>query len=117
MQRCHFARDPSGDRLLGRYFGVDRNRSETPSEAEVGVRSPGAVGLRAHESKCEFLVSSLYYLGHLIDKEGLHPLPDKTQAMAGVTADHIRSWTQRPHLLAPVLNTFGRVDQSKVTPS
>ena len=38
-------------------------------------------GLRARKEKCQFFVSSVTYLGHKIDAEGLHPLPDKVQAI------------------------------------
>ena len=34
-------------------------------------------GLRARKDKCQFFVLSVTYLGHKIDTEGLHPLPDK----------------------------------------
>ena len=40
-------------------------------------------GLRARESKCEFMVPSVYYLGHQIDEEGLHLLADKVHASCG----------------------------------
>ena len=32
-------------------------------------------GLRARQSKCQFMVSEVSYLGHQIDAEGLHALP------------------------------------------
>ena len=38
-------------------------------------------GPRARQSKCQFMVSEVSYLGHLIDAEGLHPLPSKVQAV------------------------------------
>ena len=38
-------------------------------------------GLRAKKNKCLFMASSASYLGHKIDAEGLHPLPDKLEAM------------------------------------
>ena len=38
-------------------------------------------GLRAKKSKYLFMASSASYLGHKIDAEGLHPLPDKLQAV------------------------------------
>ena len=38
-------------------------------------------GLLARENKCQFLVSEVSYLGHQIDAEGLHPLPNKVQAV------------------------------------
>ena len=38
-------------------------------------------GLRLHKDKCEFMVSSVKYLGHIIDANGLHPAPDKLKAV------------------------------------
>ena len=38
-------------------------------------------GLRARKGKCSFMAPSVSYLGHKIDAEGLHPLPDKLQAV------------------------------------
>ena len=38
-------------------------------------------GLRARKGKCQFFVPSVAYLGHKIDAEGLHPLPDKVKAI------------------------------------
>ena len=38
-------------------------------------------GLRARKEKCQFFVPSVSYLGHKIDGEELHPLPDKVQAI------------------------------------
>ena len=41
-------------------------------------------GLRARKEKCEFFASSVTYLGHKIDSEGLHPLPDKIETVQKV---------------------------------
>ena len=38
-------------------------------------------GLRAKKEKCQFMVSSITFLGHWIDHEGIHPLPEKIQAV------------------------------------
>lgn len=38
-------------------------------------------GFRANKKKCEFLKSSVEYLGHRIDAEGLHPTSDKVRAV------------------------------------
>ena len=38
-------------------------------------------GLRVKKHKCEFMVPSVTYLGHIIDAQGLHPLPDKVEAI------------------------------------
>ncbi len=38
-------------------------------------------GLRLRKDKCQFLVSSVTYLGYKIDKEGIHPVPKKIEAI------------------------------------
>ena len=38
-------------------------------------------GLHIKKDKCTFLSSSVTYLGHKIDSEGLHPLPSKVRAV------------------------------------
>ena len=38
-------------------------------------------GLRAQKSKCHFMVSSVSFLGHRVDGDGLHPLSDKVEAV------------------------------------
>ena len=38
-------------------------------------------GFRAKKQKCKFMVTSVDYLGYHIDAAGLHPLPDKVQAV------------------------------------
>ena len=38
-------------------------------------------GLHLNQTKCIFMAKSVSYLGHRIDAEGLHPLPDKVAAV------------------------------------
>ena len=38
-------------------------------------------GLRWKRSKCQFMMSHVEYLGHHIDQEGLHPTPQKVEAI------------------------------------
>ena len=38
-------------------------------------------GLRVKKKKCEFFKESVEYLGHVIDKNGLHMSPDKVEAV------------------------------------
>ena len=38
-------------------------------------------GLTLKELKCVFTAESVEYLGHVIDKNGLHPSPSKVQAI------------------------------------
>ena len=40
------------------------------------------VGLQLKKEKCEFLATSVVYLGHRIDAKGLHPNNDKIDAIS-----------------------------------
>ena len=40
-----------------------------------------STGFRLNRTKCKFLQSSVVYLGHVIDGEGLHPTEDKLKAI------------------------------------
>ena len=43
-------------------------------------------GFRLKKEKCEFLMSSIEYLGHRVDEHGIHPLPAKVQAITKAPA-------------------------------
>lgn len=45
------------------------------------VRRLREAGLHLKKSKCVFKGSSVVYMGHRIDAEGLHPMADKLQAV------------------------------------
>ena len=53
-------------------------------------------GMKLNSNKCEFLKTSLEYLGHRIDKEGLHPVDSKVEAIARApdptNVDELRSF-------------------------
>lgn len=53
-------------------------------------------GLRVRQSKCEFFQSSVEYLGHVIDSEGLHKAPSKIKAIREASTpqnvSHLRSY-------------------------
>ena len=38
-------------------------------------------GLRAQKSKCQFMKASVTFLGHRVDADGIHPLPEKVEAV------------------------------------
>ena len=48
---------------------------------EEVLRQLARAGLRVKKNKCKLMVPSVSYLGHVIDANGLHPLPDKVQAI------------------------------------
>ena len=43
-------------------------------------------GVTLKHSKCVFLTPSVKYLGHVIDREGLHPSPEKIRAIKDAPA-------------------------------
>lgn len=45
-------------------------------------------GIIINPQKCKFCVASLEFLGHLVDSSGIHPLPDKVQAITDYTLNH-----------------------------
>ena len=42
-------------------------------------------GLHVQKSKCQFMKSSFTFLGHRVDSDGLHPLPEKVEAIVKVS--------------------------------
>ena len=48
---------------------------------EEVVKRLANAGLRVKKHKCCFMAPSVSYLGYVIDSKGLHPLPDKVQAI------------------------------------
>ena len=46
------------------------------------LQRPESAGLTLKKSKCGFGLDSIKYLGHIIDKKGLHPSPEKVKAIA-----------------------------------
>ena len=52
---------------------------------EEVLRRLDRAGLRLKMEKCEFAKPLVSYLGHIIDKNGLRPLPDKVRAIHGAS--------------------------------
>ena len=48
---------------------------------ELVLQKLQSADLCLKKNKCEFRVPSIFYLGYKIDAEGLHPLPDKVEAI------------------------------------
>ena len=61
------------------YFSGDNNEDHL-SNLEEALKRLEEAGLRLKRSKCNFIMSSITYLGHKIDVQGLHPLPQKVTA-------------------------------------
>ena len=57
---------------------TDADHLKSLQETLVHLEKPG---LWLHRQKCSFMAPSVAYLGYQIDKEGLHPLENKVQAV------------------------------------
>ena len=69
-------------------------------------------GLRLKKSKCKFLAKSVEYLGHRIDKEGIHALPNKVDAI--VNAPHPTN-VQEVRSFLGLLNYYGKFIRNLAT--
>ena len=47
-----------------------------------------SAGVTLKQPKCIFLAPSVEYLGHIIDKDGLHPAPEKVRAIQDAPEPH-----------------------------
>ena len=54
-----------------------------------------SAGLRLKKEKCSFMTDSVTFLGHKIDAQGLHPIPDKIEGIkeAPSPKNVTQSWT------------------------
>ena len=57
------------------------NEEEHLAALEVVLTKLEQAGLRVQRNKCIFMAPSVVYLGHMIDEHGLHPVPEKVQAV------------------------------------
>ena len=57
------------------------SEAEHLQSLEEVLRRLQTAGLRVKKHKCQFMMPSVTYLGHVIDAQGLRPLPEKIQAI------------------------------------
>ena len=60
-----------------------RNDQEPRSRLEAVLSRLERYGVQLKLSKCSFLQEKVQFLGHVIDAEGVHPSPEKVQAIVG----------------------------------
>ena len=65
-----------------------RTMKEHFHNLQLVLQQLSTAGLRLKQEKCEFLVPSISYLGHKIDSQGLHPLPDKIDAIVNAACQN-----------------------------
>ena len=54
-----------------------------------------ASGATLNEDKCQFSKKSIKFLGHIIDSSGIHPDPDKVQAIVEMKSPASCAWSIR----------------------
>ena len=67
--------------LSGWHTYCLKNRGEHLATLDEVLSRLQKYGVVVNQSKCEFGTSSVEYLGHRIDEDGLHPLKDKIAAI------------------------------------
>ena len=80
------AGDPRHDRSLGRHLVAAASEEEHLQRLKIVFQRLEKAGLCVLESKCESMVSSVFYFRHQIDEDGLHSLSDKMQAVVEATS-------------------------------
>ena len=103
------------DRLFARLPGIQcyqddilitgRNDQEHLRNLERVLQILEENGLKVKESKCDFFKSSIHYLGHVIDGQGLHTSKEKVRAVVDAPRPHDVS-TLRSYI--GLLNYYGR---------
>ena len=63
-------------------------------------------GLRLKLDKCHFFQDSITYLGHIVDKEGLWPHPDKIKAIAEIPEPKNQPFFPRDGKLLGMVNYY-----------
>ncbi|XP_056132701.1 uncharacterized protein K02A2.6-like, partial [Lampris incognitus] len=82
-----------------------RTREEHLRNLDEVLRRLESYGVRVKRAKCDFMQEKVEYLGHLIDKEGLHPTETKVAAI--VNAPQPTNVTELRSFLG-LLNYYGR---------
>ena len=63
-----------------------KTESEHLERLEAVLKRLREYGLRLRKDTCEYMLSTVEYLGHLIDAVGLHPLPSKVEVIVNTPA-------------------------------
>ena len=62
-------------------FSTGGDEDEHLKSLEEVLKRLQEAGLQVKKHKCQFLAPSVSYLGHVIDSSGLHPEPEKVEAI------------------------------------
>jgi hypothetical protein len=68
--------------LLDDIIITGKSEAEHLQRLELVLGKLQAKGLKLNSDKCKFFASSVTYCGHVIDKKGLHKMPEKISAIS-----------------------------------
>ena len=60
---------------------TEKTREEHVTNLRLVLKRLDQAGLKLDNQKCEFFNQSVVYLGHKIDRDGLHPTDEKVKAI------------------------------------
>ena len=102
---CVLADIPRVCIFLDDILVTGKTREEHVANLRWVLRRLDEAGLKLNNDKCEFFNQSVVYLGHKIDRDGLHPTDDKVRAIrdapSPTNVKELRSWLG-------LLNYYGR---------
>ena len=102
---CVLANIPRVCIFLDDILVTGKTREEHVANLRWVLRRLDEAGLKLNNDKCEFFNQSVVYLGHKIDRDGLHPTDDKVRAIrdapSPTNVKELRSWLG-------LLNYYGR---------
>ena len=63
-----------------------QSQKEHDQRLDSVLKRISKAGITLNSEKCEFSKNSVKFLGHVIDKVGIHPDPNKVQAILDIKA-------------------------------
>ena len=60
---------------------TEKPREEHVTNLRLVLKRLDQAGLKLNNQKCEFFNQSVVYMGHKIDRDGLHPTDEKVKAI------------------------------------
>ena len=124
VAHLEFARVYIDDLLVLTNGSFDDHLSKLEKVLEVLQQA----GLKCNATKCKFCVEEVEYLGYLLTRDGIKPLPTKVKAILAIkspkTVRQVRRflgmiqyycdlWEKRSHILTPLTNFVGECGTTK----
>ena len=103
---CVIAGIPHVCIFLDDILVTGKTQSEHVANLQLVLKRLDEAGLKMNNEKCQFFNASVVYLGHKIDRDGLHPTDEKVRAIQDAphptNVKELRAWLG-------LLNYYGRL--------